>query len=87
MRGKVERWLERMRDARDPGPAMRIAIRRKGQLDACVDLSQQVDLADISEQVITIVEAGVPPRCELRALDIADRTVGFIPHRTILPPR
>jgi hypothetical protein len=78
MSGEIEGWLERMRDARDPGPAMRIAIRRKGQLEGCVDLTVQADLAAVTDKIRRIVETGVPPRCELRALDLADRTIGFM---------
>jgi hypothetical protein len=83
----IERWLERMRNARDPGPATCIAIRRKGQLDGSVDLTVQGDLADVREQILTIVETGVPPRCELRALGVADRTVGSIRVGPVLATR
>jgi hypothetical protein len=78
MNGDVERWLEGMRDARDPGPAIRIAIRRKGQPDGCMDLTLQTDLADLAERILEIVEVGVPPRCNLRALDLADNTIGSL---------
>src|SRR5882672_3359769 len=78
MSRNIAEWLEHMRDAREPGPAIRIVIRRKGQSVGTFELTAHTDLGELADSIVDVCEDFVPPRCELRALDKAERTVGFL---------
>ena len=76
MSGEISEWLENMRGAREPGPATRIVVRRKGQPAGMFELTAQTDLGELADRIADVCEDFVAPRCELRALDVAERTVG-----------
>jgi hypothetical protein len=75
---RVTEWLIEMREARNPGPLIRVHATRSHREAGCVfDVAEETDLGELAARIATTcIPAVGRAHCELRALDAEGRTVG-----------
>jgi len=82
MNARFEDWLDQMRQARDPGPIVRVLIVRNGRGESWTfDVTEKTDLEDLAERMDATIRDGNCRKCELRAVDAEGRVIDNLIHR------
>jgi hypothetical protein len=83
MSQKIEEWLGRMRQAKNPGPVVRItAARNNRDVGWVFDVDEDSDLSELAERIDNAGrDAGFVGTYELRAFDEEERFIAPLAHR------
>jgi hypothetical protein len=82
MNARFEDWLDQMRQARDPGPIVRVLIVRSGRAESWTfDVTEKTDLEDLAERMDATIRDANCRKCELRAVDGDGRVIDNLIHR------
>lgn len=78
--GRVTEWLNAMREARNPGPMVRVhATRSQREAGWVFDLAEDTELGELAARIATTcIPKGGRAHCELRALDADGRIIGTL---------
>src|SRR5579859_6250138 len=83
---QIEEWLERMRQAREPGPMVRVVVVRNSRgAGWTFDLTEKTDLAELAERIEATIRDVNCTSCEMRAIDAEGRTIDNFPYRVETP--
>jgi hypothetical protein len=81
---KIEEWLARMREARDPGPVVRVTTFRNGRdIGWSFDVTDQTNVTDLAMRIEQTVHDSMFATSvfEFRAIDDGGRFVGELSYR------
>ena len=77
---RVTEWLIEMREARNPGPMIRIhATRSQREAGWVFDVAEETDLGELAARIATTcIPKGGRAHCELHALDAEGRVISTL---------
>jgi hypothetical protein len=87
MKELIKEWLEGARQARDPGPVVRVTTARNGRdLRWDFDVTDGTDLGELAKRISNSCEdSGLSGKYDLCALDAQGRVVATASHQVVLP--
>jgi hypothetical protein len=82
MNVRLEEWLEQARQARDPGPLVRVVVVRGGRAETWTfDVTEKSDLENLAERIEATIRDANCRRCEMRAIDAEGRVIDHLIYR------